>query len=289
MTAKIIKHFEDLISQYDAYIFSVRGVFYEDEIVYEDAIQVIKNLSNLRKSVGMLSNARERSEEMMKFLESIGITPPHYQALMTAGEATYQHLSRQNDIRHAVLGKKCYFLGPQNGVRFLKDLNVNRTDLIEEASFILVYGSDGIHAKASDYRSILEQGLRHHIPMICISREPVSDGLEATALNPAKIGEAYEKMGGTVFVHGKPNASLFLKTSKDMNVADIKRVLVVGDSLNADIAGAKAAHMKSMLILSHLTRAELKLRQKNPSLEEIRDMAHEKGYNPLYIMSHLTW
>jgi 4-nitrophenyl phosphatase len=59
----------------------------------------------------------------------------------------------------------------------------------------------------------------------------------------------------TPFVIGKP-APTMLHAAVDMLGADLRRTLMIGDRLDTDIAGARAAGLASALVLTGVTTAE---------------------------------
>ncbi len=76
--------------------------------------------------------------------------------------------------------------------------------------------------------------------------------------SPGAIAEAYEKAGGTVFYYGKPHRAVFDGLQRQLGLADASRILMIGDSLEHDVAGAAAAGWKTLFIAGGLHAADLK-------------------------------
>ena len=75
---------------------------------------------------------------------------------------------------------------------------------------------------------------------------------------PGVIASAYEELGGTVSYFGKPHPPAYAEALKLLGPEVLRsRVLMVGDSLLHDIAGANAAGIDSLLVAGGIHADEL--------------------------------
>ena len=70
------------------------------------------------------------------------------------------------------------------------------------------------------------------------------------------IAKAYEKIGGEVIYYGKPKPAIYHETIAKAGGAD-KRILVIGDALETDMAGANAMGLDALFIAHGLHKDEL--------------------------------
>ena len=71
------------------------------------------------------------------------------------------------------------------------------------------------------------------------------------------VARAYEDLGGAVAYHGKPDPAAFAACAAKLSDIDAGRILVVGDSLATDIAGAAAAGLDALFVIGGIHSAEL--------------------------------
>src|SRR5690606_2700310 len=76
------------------------------------------------------------------------------------------------------------------------------------------------------------------------------------------LAEAYKKLGGDIFCHGKPYSNTYDIVFHDLENISKSKILMVGDSLLTDILGANSVKMDSLLVASLTLRHELKLDNK---------------------------
>ncbi len=289
MPIKIINGLKDCAQEYDAFIMGINGVILNDDHSLENAIQTLRALSRLEKTIVLFSNTPLRIRDVIKQLEIVNIPPSLYQIIITAGEEAYQHLQDRADPFHAALGSNCYFLGPTQEARFLNGLDVFRVPSIEEADFILTYGHDTNTDDPSAYKEVLQKGLQMKLPMVCINPNIIGIKQGRIEPRPGQIAAYYMQRGGRIFSHGKPNRPMYVKLFDELGHFERKRMLIIGDSLDVDMKGAHTHHMDALLLDSLVLHKELLIRQKNIHLQEISDILLKTLYHPKYLMSSLTF
>jgi len=128
----------------------------------------------------------------------------------------------------------------------------------------------------------------HDVPMLCANPDLVMFGA-AGGLIPAPGAQAafYQSLGGKVTYVGKPHAPIFEAALARLGHPDPTRVLVVGDSLDHDIAGGRAAAMQTALIRSGVHRAALADAADLP--QAILKLAGSEARTPHWTLQHLAW
>ena len=118
---KKLKHFAEIYSFYDTYIIDLWGVMHNGVNLYEDSMEVVKNLFNENKKVVFLSNAPRPSKDVIEFLKKINMEEKYLNNVMTSGEAAV------SSIKNKKFGSKFYHLGPERDSSLYQGLEKDKT------------------------------------------------------------------------------------------------------------------------------------------------------------------
>lgn len=213
------------------------------------------------KIVGILSNTSQlASSEIEKLAKHGLIQGVHYHFLLTSGEIARQMFL--NDSFPFLTPKKQYWQfsedHPEHKINaaLFEGSKFQKTDQLEEADFIYasiphIQGKDQIDPEV--FRDEVVRIRPFNLPMVCVNPDRfVLDG------NPPKmfvrqgsIAAMYEELGGSVFYVGKPSLCAFQAAMERFNQHGIHApsdVLMVGDTPETDIRGAKRYGMHSALM-----------------------------------------
>ncbi len=289
MKSRIIEGLSEIADDFDVFFVDIYGVLHNGIIVYKGAQHCLQMIAEAEKSVLLLTNSPKRSSAIITKLENIGIPPSLYQHVVSAGEDTFQHLQERKDPWYARLGDRYYFIGPSH-YGLLEGLKSHRVSHIDEADFVIVVGADDWHQKLSDYDAILKDARDQKIPMICANPNRTEVGPRAAALEAGAIAEYFESMGGNVHYHGKPYKSFFQSAMRRYPSTPKERILMIGDSLGVDIAGAANAQLSSAFVTGGLHARELGIMHgHSPSTEDLEQFYQEKQTYPTYTIPGLIW
>src|SRR5262249_7463457 len=139
----------------------------------------------------------------------------------------------------------------RNGDRSIVDgLNLSIATDIRDADFILLGGLDDVVAEPEHWRERLTLAAARRLPMLCANPDFLMFGAAGMIPAPGALAAFYHSLGGTVSFVGKPHAPIFAAALARLGNPERQRVLVVGDSLDHDVAGGRAAGMPPLLITS---------------------------------------
>ena len=124
-------------------------------------------------------------------------------------------------------------------------------------------------------------------------------GSAGLAIMPGTLARWYEAMGGSARLMGKPDPGIFNVAAQIVG-ADVprERILVVGDSLVHDVAGAACAGMRSLFVAGGIHAAALGMAAAGwgeedvygPPAEAVAALAASEGApEPDYSTSYLRW
>ena len=283
-----IKGIGEIADRYDGVILDLWGVVHNGVASLPAAIDAMACLRAAGKRIALLSNAPRRTSFVVDQLAAMHIMPEQYDAVMTSGEDVWRHLSERSDPWYRALGHRCLHIGTERDRDMFVGLDLLRTDGAVDAELLLNTGPYAIDDDIETYNSVLEAAQARYLPMICANPDLVvmrGDKLEICA---GTIAERYEALGGSVRSHGKPNASVYLSCLEMLDLADLSRILMVGDSFRTDICGANATGIDSLFVAGGIHGAELCVSGK-PDMARIIEAAAAERASPDFVIAALTW
>ena len=90
-------------------------------------------------------------------------------------------------------------------------------------------------AKLADWQPVLDQAFAADLPIYCSNPDQHSPREDGLVISAGALARAYSQRSGRVIYYGKPHRPVFQALSASLKA---QRVLMVGDSLDHDIAGA---------------------------------------------------
>ena len=172
----------------------------------------------------------------------------------------------------------------------LEDLDIDRTDSLRDADFIVNTGPFRIEATLADYEADLAAAAGLGLPMICANPDLwVMRGADR-ALCAGALACRYEALGGTVRYHGKPHKAVYRDCFARLAGLTRGRVIAIGDTLATDIAGAAAAGLASALVPGGIHGEALGCAHgATPDPTALAALCESAGVWPDYVLASLTW
>jgi HAD superfamily hydrolase (TIGR01459 family) len=246
--------FARLAAGYGGFIVDLWGVIHDGVTPYAGAIDCLEHLRDLGKPVVLLSNAPRRAAAAQAGLRAMGIPDALYTDILTSGELTRTLLLDRTDRWFAALGRRMFHIGPARDRNLYEGLDVEPVDTPAAADFVLNTGPD--YRSPTDlalYEETLQGCAAARLPMICANPDlEVIRGGESVICAGA-LARRYEAIGGEVRWIGKPDPAIYQPALAAI-AQPREQVLVVGDSLRTDIAGAASAGVDACWILGGIHR-----------------------------------
>ena len=156
-----------------------------------------------------------------------------------------------------------HYIGPSDRDQAFFERAAARPVDLQAANAIVCTGlNDDERETAESYRPLLEQGLKRGLPFVCANPDLVVDVGGRLYICAGALADIYQHMGGDVYWAGKPypaayeTAAAAAAKARDRET-DPKRVLVIGDALRTDIAGAFGQGLDSLFIGAGIHRHEV--------------------------------
>lgn len=238
----------------------------------------------------IVSNAPRRAHAVVAKMDEVGVPRGLYDDVLSSGEATHTALARRDDPWHAALGNRVYLLGPPDDASVLEELDLHRVDRLLDADFIVAVGSFRRSDTVADYEGFLAEARTLGLPMVCANPDLVVLRGAAREICAGAIAARYEALGGEVFLHGKPHLPIYRRSMEMLGIGDPARVLAIGDSLHTDIAGARAAGLRSAFVTSGIYADRLgTVPFDAPSPERLSAVCEEDGIVPDFAVPAFRW
>lgn len=273
---KRIHGLSEIFGLYDAFILDLWGVVHDGVAPFPDTIMALTLLKKAKRKVWLLSNAPRRAYTVVNRLAEMGIAPDLYDGILTSGEMSWQAL---RDTLLAKWGRHCFHIGRPNDTSLYEGLDVGLVRDPAQADFVLNSGIADFSDPAEKYHPVLENCIRHGLPMLCANPDKVVHIENKLVICAGTLADMYEKMEGEVVYFGKPYRSVY---SRCLQALGRRRVLAVGDSMLTDIAGATGAGLDSVLVLSGIHRAEF-------TGNNIQECLAKYPYQPSYVIDNFSW
>ncbi len=263
----------DISSHYDAFLIDLWGVIHDGTQMYEGAAAALAHLHQAGKPVCFLSNAPRTADKAIRVMDALGVPRAHYAHLVTSGQVAHDWLKSESPW-----GKNYYYLGPGKDEDILNGLDYQSTTM-DKAGFILNTGFESDFQPEADILPTLEKLLSLKLPLLCVNPDMEVVKQDGTRMLCAGwVAQAYQQMGGTVTLIGKPYAQVY-NTTIGLLGAD-KKILAIGDNLHTDIKGAQNMGLDSLLITGGILKSE---HGTHPSPEKLAALCHQASAAPTYV------
>lgn len=232
-----------IASRFDAIVLDQFGVLHDGSTPYPDASAALMNLRNSGVRLAVLSNSGKRAAPNAARIAKMGFAVDLFEVVMTSGEALWL------DIHAGLVSERSFF--PIEGAKgdaqsWAEGLGITLVPDIANARAVLLMGLPDAGAGAAQLA--LDAAFARQLPVYCTNPDRVSPRADGGLVtSPGALAHAYADKGGKVQFYGKPHRPIFQAVQTFLGVAP-DRILMVGDSLEHDIAGAAAAGWASALV-----------------------------------------
>jgi HAD superfamily hydrolase (TIGR01459 family) len=245
-----------IIERYDGVLLDQWGVLHDGVEAFPGALEALRGLRGLGKRIVLLSNSARRTDSNRVTLRGTGIDDSLYDDVVTSGEATFAALQARDTPPFDTLGRRAYPLGKPHTLQLVEGLAYEIERDVAKADFLLMGTAESPEKNVGDYEALLRQAASRSLLAVCANPDRVAVQAGETLMAPGAIAARYEELGGRVAYIGKPHAPIYREALGRLGVSDPSRVLAVGDSLEHDIAGGRAAGCATLWLRGGIHAAE---------------------------------
>jgi HAD superfamily hydrolase (TIGR01459 family) len=226
----------EIADRFDAMLIDQFGVLHNGKALYPGVLDALERLRDRHIPVVILTNSGKRSASNEKRLVDLGVPRDCFVGLVSSGEICFK-----------MLDDRPLFLIGREGEAYGFD-GIECVDDPHRAERLVFLGSNAPKTSLDEYRRLLE-GLS--LPAICCNPDRLMITSDGIVPAPGAIAALYEEMGGTVTWIGKPYPEIYHHAVA--MIGQPQKVLCIGDSLEHDIAGGKAAGYSTLLTLTGIS------------------------------------
>ncbi len=262
-TFQIFPGITKVSEKFNGVLLDAYGVFWggNDFGPIPGAKEIMEKLVSNGKVVGILSNSTQLAAKEITKLHLHGIVQnKHFHFLVTSGELA-RNIFLNEKLPFEIHTNKFWIF---NGLHpkfsshkaIFQDTVYIETQDIHEADFIYVAVP---HVNGEDqtdpalFREAIKDLRKTNLPMVCPNPDHFAhEGNPPKAVvRQGSIASIYAEMGGQVFYIGKPHSKAFtiaMQNFRQLNITNCADVIMVGDTPETDIRGARGFGMSSALI-----------------------------------------
>jgi len=246
----VLDSIEDLGARYRAWLVDIWGVMHNGHRAFPRAIEATRAFRAQGGIVVLLSNSPRPSPSVLDQLRRVGVPDDAYDATVTSGDLTRHELAKHTSAN-------VFHLGPERDRPIFQGLDV-KLGTHEGAELIVCSGLfDDETETPENYAGLLRELAARKLPMICANPDHMVERGDRLVWCAGALAALYEKEGGPVVYAGKPYAPIYLLAFETINAlaggaVPQNQVLVIGDGVHTDIAGAVNLGIDSVFVASGL-------------------------------------
>jgi HAD superfamily hydrolase (TIGR01459 family) len=276
-----------LAADYDVLFCDIWGVIHDGVRAFPAACEA---LGRWRAEVGpviLISNSPRPWDGVAEQLDELGAPREAWTAIVTSGDASRVLLAERAP-------GPAWRIGPRRDDPLFQGLGLAFAGP-EDAAFIACSGPDDDEIETpEDYRGRLALAAARGLTMICANPDIVVQRGERLIYCAGALAALYEELGGRAITAGKPWAPIYAmaRDAADLALggpADPKRILVIGDGLATDIAGAAREDLPAMFIASGIHREALIDHASRLDVAAAERLLAEKSLSAAYLAPALVW
>lgn len=239
---RAIQSLSEVAHFYDVIVLDQWGVLHDGTSPYPNALAALDGLRSAGTRLAVLSNSGKRAAPNAGRIADMGLPEHLFEQVMTSGEALWRDIEAGRITQSSFLPIE---RSEGDALAWSEGLDITLVADITDADAVLLMGLPDT-GELDDWQDVLASAAAKRMTIYCSNPDlasPRADG--KTVVSPGALAQRYEAIGGRTIYYGKPHKPIFTALQHALNA---RRLLMVGDSLVHDIAGAAAAGWDSVLV-----------------------------------------
>jgi HAD superfamily hydrolase (TIGR01459 family) len=255
MTVPILTQAGKLLARYDVLISDVWGVVHDGLWALEPACAALTAFREKGGAVVLLSNAPGPSEQVAGVIDEKRVPRDCWDRLVTSGDVTKALIAESHH-------RKVFHIGWQEDRAIFTGADIELVGEDEAELVVATELNDYKTETPEQYRPLLERFAGRGVPFICGNPDLVVHVGERLLPCAGALAIIYEELGGAVAWAGKPYRPAYdlaleaARTARGGHPVDPAKVLVIGDAVRTDLAGARLMGFDSLFIAGGIHREE---------------------------------
>lgn len=261
----------EVLDQFDVAVLDQWGVLHDGSQPYPKAADAMQVLAQHGKGILVVSNSGKRADLNRSRIAKIGLPVELIRKVITSGEALWEDITNQrlklNGDAPKTLFPICAKLDDAIAWAANGDIKIT-TQLDTTVDAILLMGL-AEETPGDEFDTVFLDAVERKIPLICSNPDKTSPRAGGLVTSPGALAARFEQMGGQVTWYGKPHAAIYEAVTRSFPDLRPDRFLMVGDSLEHDIAGAQNVGFPSAFIRNGIHAAEFSGMLEENDVQEI--------------------
>jgi HAD superfamily hydrolase (TIGR01450 family) len=257
--------FDILLKHYGSFLLDGWGTLYSsDNFIYPGVMDFMAALRKANKNVRLITNSASRSiKQILEDLHAVGLDFENREIISSGSLLAL--------LNETIELKEAYYLGGEGGKSFMEDAKI---EIVENPSSPIVILC-GIKPTQSEMDRAIKILSNENSKVLVLNPDvyapsPSGEKIPVTGIIANTLKE---KTGCELLFCGKPFPLIFEIGLRSL-IPSTDSVVMLGDTLGTDIAGANIAGIDSALVLG-----------RNVKENELRDDIYELGISPTYILN----
>lgn len=267
-----------LAEWFDAFVLDQFGVLHDGTEPYPGAVEAVSRLKAAGKRVLLLSNSGKRSAPNEARLIRLGFKPGSWDHFLSSGEVAWQMLAVELRDTGTL---RCLLIARDGDRSAVEGLPLTLTNGGADADIVLLSGSEGDSYDLDHYRRLLEPAAARGVRCICTNPDKVMLTPVGSRFGAGRIADLYAELGGPVDWIGKPFPHIYEAALALLGDPAPAQVVCIGDSIEHDIAGGRAAGLSTALVTTGILETS--------TAAERERLFAEHGARPDFLLPAFAW
>jgi HAD superfamily hydrolase (TIGR01459 family) len=253
-----ISSLADVAGLYDVLFCDLWGCVHDGLTLFPPAVAALQAFRAGGGTVVLMTNAPRTQGAVARRLDQMGLPRDAWDVIVASGDAT------QEAMLNGAAGRRVWHLGPEKDDDLFADIPpplahlppVIRVPLDEAQGIICTGPFDEFNETPADYRGRFLSAKARGLMMLNANPDLVVDVGETRIYCAGALAALYAEMGGRVMTFGKPHPPIYdlarRRLAERGRLVDDGRILVVGDGILTDVAGARGEGLDAIFLTGGL-------------------------------------
>lgn len=238
----------EIADTFDGILVDQYGVLHDGRTRFPGARRCLEALKSRNVPVVMLTNSGKRASHNRERLMRLGISPDLFKSVVSSGDLARAEIASRLESGRLCRGGRVAILSRDDDTSVIDGLDVRRSEIGPDVDLLIIAGVEPERCDRAGYRTRLGPLAALRVPAICANTDRVMYVEGGTAFGAGAVAEDYAAAGGPVTTVGKPGAAMFIAALQALGAISPARVLMIGDSLEHDVAGAARAGCATLFV-----------------------------------------
>lgn len=270
-----------IVDRFDALTVDQFGVLHDGVAPYPGVVAALRRVAELGLPVVVLTNSGKPAEASRARLGHLGIPGDLVERVVSSGDVARAGIASGAFGAPFRPGARVFVVGRAGDDYGLEGLGLDLVEAPEAADFLMILGSNAPDTTLDDYERGLAAAARAGVPALCANPDRtliLPHGLYWAA---GAIAARYGALGAPVTYVGKPYGRIFRAALDLLPGVTAARVGHVGDSVEHDVKGGRAAGLTTVLVRTGIDAER--------SEAEMARLFAETGARPDVVLPAFRW